>query len=53
MQRASEWPEMRGHRPSRTAADPTALRLKAGHTPTVTETALAFQLAVWTGALTN
>ncbi|MBP2056368.1 hypothetical protein J2Z21_009386 [Streptomyces griseochromogenes] len=39
---ASEWPEMRGHRPSRTVSDPTAVRLKAGHTLTVTETALAF-----------
>ncbi|GHD81135.1 hypothetical protein GCM10010317_104030 [Streptomyces mirabilis] len=32
---------MRGHRPSRTVSDPTAVRLKAGHTLTVTET-LAF-----------
>ncbi|MGP4089937.1 replication-relaxation family protein [Streptomyces sp. KR55] len=42
VQLASEWPEMHGHRPSRTVADPTAVRLKAGHTLTVTETALAF-----------
>ncbi|MER5916703.1 replication-relaxation family protein [Streptomyces sp. NPDC001982] len=42
MQLASEWPEIRGHRPSKTASDPTAVRLKAGHTLTVTETALAF-----------
>lgn len=42
VQLASEWPEMRGHRPSRTVSDPTAVRLKAGHTLTVTETALAF-----------
>ncbi|MEU5485046.1 replication-relaxation family protein [Streptomyces mirabilis] len=40
VQLASEWPEMRGHRPSRTVSDPTAVRLKAGHTLTVT--ALAF-----------
>lgn len=33
---------MRGHRPSRTVSDPTTVRLKAGHTLTVTETALAF-----------
>ncbi|MFF4795645.1 replication-relaxation family protein [Streptomyces sp. NPDC001276] len=39
---ASEWPELRWHRPSRTVSDPTAVRLKAGHTLTVTETALAF-----------
>jgi mannose-6-phosphate isomerase-like protein (cupin superfamily) len=42
VQLASEWPEMRGHRPSKTVSDPTAVRLKAGHTLTVTETALAF-----------
>jgi hypothetical protein len=42
VQLASEWPEMRGHRPSRTVSDPTAVRLKAGHTLTVTGTALAF-----------
>ncbi|MDQ0771599.1 hypothetical protein QF026_000065 [Streptomyces aurantiacus] len=42
VQLASEWPEMRGHRLSRTVSDPTAVRLKAGHTLTVTETALAF-----------
>ncbi|MFF4509983.1 replication-relaxation family protein [Streptomyces mirabilis] len=42
MQLASEWPEMRGHRPSRTVSDPTAVRLKVGHALTVTETALAF-----------
>ncbi|WP_406326517.1 replication-relaxation family protein [Streptomyces sp. NBC_00203] len=44
VQLASEWPEMRGRRPSRTVSDPTAVRLKAGHTltVTVTETALAF-----------
>ncbi|MFE2943453.1 replication-relaxation family protein [Streptomyces sp. NPDC059255] len=39
---ASEWPELRGHRPSRTVSDPTAVRLKAGHALTVTETALVF-----------
>ncbi|NMI55687.1 MULTISPECIES: replication-relaxation family protein [unclassified Streptomyces] len=42
VQLASEWPEMRGHRPSRTVSDPTAVRLKVGHTLTVTETALVF-----------
>ncbi|WP_276205328.1 replication-relaxation family protein [Streptomyces prasinopilosus] len=42
VQLACEWPELRGHRPSRTVSDPTAVRLKAGHTLTVTETALAF-----------
>ncbi|MFD7603184.1 replication-relaxation family protein [Streptomyces mirabilis] len=41
-QLASEWPEMRGHRPARAVSDPTAVRLKAGHTLTVTETALVF-----------
>ncbi|MFD3933025.1 replication-relaxation family protein [Streptomyces sp. NPDC058614] len=42
VQLASEWPEMRERRPSRTVSDPTAVRLKVGHTLTVTETALAF-----------
>ncbi|MDQ1013592.1 replication-relaxation family protein [Streptomyces afghaniensis] len=42
VQLASEWPEMRGRRPSRAVSDPTAVRLKAGHTLTVTETALVF-----------
>ncbi|WP_327328164.1 replication-relaxation family protein [Streptomyces sp. NBC_01210] len=42
VQLVSEWPEMRGHRPSRTVSDPTAVRLKAGHTLTVAETTLAF-----------
>ncbi|WP_225101983.1 replication-relaxation family protein [Streptomyces sp. CoH27] len=42
VQLACEWPELRGRRPSRTVSDPTAVRLKAGHTLTVTETALAF-----------
>ncbi|MFJ3414939.1 replication-relaxation family protein [Streptomyces sp. NPDC086082] len=42
VQLACEWPEMRGHRPSRTVSDPTAVRLKVGHALTVTETALAF-----------
>ncbi|MFE2973097.1 replication-relaxation family protein [Streptomyces sp. NPDC059340] len=42
VQLAAEWPEMRGHRPSRTMSDPTPVRLKAGHALTVTETALAF-----------
>jgi hypothetical protein len=39
---ACEWPGLRGHRPSRTVSDPPAVRLKACHTMTVTETALAF-----------
>ncbi|WP_371664655.1 replication-relaxation family protein [Streptomyces sp. NBC_00280] len=42
VQLASERPEMRGHRPSGTVSDPTAVRLKAGHTLTVTESALVF-----------
>ncbi|MEU3787724.1 replication-relaxation family protein [Streptomyces sp900129855] len=42
VQLACEWPEMRGRPPSRTVSDPTAVRLKAGHTLTVTETALVF-----------
>jgi Replication-relaxation len=42
VQLASEWPEIRGHRPSRTVSDPTAVRLRGGHALTVTETALAF-----------
>lgn len=42
MQLACEWPDLRGRRPSRTVSDPTAVRLRAGHTLTVTETALAF-----------
>ncbi|MFF7191466.1 replication-relaxation family protein [Streptomyces sp. NPDC008222] len=42
VQLAGEWPELRGRRPSRTVSDPTAVRLKAGHTLTVTETALVF-----------
>jgi hypothetical protein len=33
---------MRGRWPSRTVSDPSAVWLKAGHTLTVTETALAF-----------
>ncbi|CAM5457222.1 hypothetical protein BSAF29S_05013 [Bacillus safensis subsp. safensis] len=39
---ACEWPELRERRPSRTASDPTAVRLAVGHGLTVTETALAF-----------
>ncbi|MGW3934894.1 replication-relaxation family protein [Streptomyces phaeochromogenes] len=39
---ASEWPELRGRRPPKTVSDPTAARLRTGHTLTVTETALAF-----------
>ncbi|MEU9158103.1 replication-relaxation family protein [Streptomyces sp. NPDC048417] len=42
VQLACEWPELRGRRPSRTVSDPTAVRLKAGHTLTVTETAFVF-----------
>ncbi|MFJ6393965.1 replication-relaxation family protein [Streptomyces sp. NPDC091972] len=39
---ACEWPELRERRPSRTASDPTAVRLGIGHGLTVTETGLAF-----------
>ncbi|MER6624160.1 replication-relaxation family protein [Streptomyces sp. NPDC000931] len=39
---ACEWPELRGRRPPRGAADRTAVRLKVGHGLTVTQTALAF-----------
>ncbi len=38
---ASEWPELRGRRPPRGATHRTAVRLKAGHGLTVTDTALA------------
>ncbi|MEU1275613.1 replication-relaxation family protein [Streptomyces sp. NPDC005799] len=38
----SEWPEFRGRRPPKAIADPTAGRLRVGHTLTVTETALVF-----------
>jgi hypothetical protein len=47
VQLASEWPEMRGRRLSRTVSDPTTVRLKAGHTLTVTETALVFAAVAW------
>ncbi|MFC8515670.1 replication-relaxation family protein [Streptomyces sp. NPDC057257] len=39
---ASEWPELRGRRPPKSVSDPTAARLRMGHTLTVTETALVF-----------
>lgn len=39
---ASEWPELRGWQPTRTASDRTAARLRAGHALAVTETGLAF-----------
>ncbi|PWJ02965.1 hypothetical protein DKG34_35805 [Streptomyces sp. NWU49] len=39
---AAGWPELRGRRPPRGAADRTAVRLRAGHTLTMTETAPAF-----------
>ncbi|MEU1201194.1 replication-relaxation family protein [Streptomyces sp. NPDC005813] len=39
---ASEWPELRGWQPSRTVSDPTAARLKVGHSLVVTQTGLAF-----------
>ncbi|GGQ36015.1 hypothetical protein GCM10010266_69170 [Streptomyces griseomycini] len=39
---ASEWPELRGRRPPRSAGDRTAVRLEVGHGLTVTGTALAF-----------
>jgi hypothetical protein len=42
VQVACEWPELRGRRPPKTASDPTAVRLRAGHQLTVTETVLAF-----------
>ncbi|MFF0000739.1 replication-relaxation family protein [Streptomyces avermitilis] len=42
VQTASEWPELRGLRPSRAVSDPTAVRLRFGHALTVAETALAF-----------
>ncbi|MEV6291366.1 replication-relaxation family protein [Streptomyces sp. NPDC051896] len=42
VQIAAEWPELRGRRPPKTVSDPTAARLRAGHTLTVTETALLF-----------
>jgi hypothetical protein len=42
VQVACEWPELRGRRPPKTASAPTAVRLRAGHGLTVTETALAF-----------
>ncbi|MET9912366.1 replication-relaxation family protein [Streptomyces sp. NPDC006476] len=42
VQVACEWPELRGRRPPRMVADPTAARLRSGHTLTVTETALVF-----------
>ncbi|MFF3466117.1 replication-relaxation family protein [Streptomyces sp. NPDC001984] len=42
VQIASEWPELRGRRPPKSVSDPTAARLRVGHTLTVTETALLF-----------
>jgi hypothetical protein len=42
VQVACEWPELRGRRPPKTVSDPTAARLRVGHTLTVTETALVF-----------
>ncbi|MER5912579.1 replication-relaxation family protein [Streptomyces sp. NPDC001982] len=42
VQIASEWPELRGRRPPKSVSDPTAARLRVGHTLTVTETALVF-----------
>ncbi|GAA4048794.1 replication-relaxation family protein [Streptomyces shaanxiensis] len=42
VQIASEWPELRGRRAPKTVSDPTAVRLRVGHTLTVTETALIF-----------
>ncbi|MFJ3899652.1 replication-relaxation family protein [Streptomyces sp. NPDC090083] len=38
----SEWPELRGRRPARAVSDRTAVRLKAAHALTVTETGLSF-----------
>ncbi|MFG2948327.1 replication-relaxation family protein [Streptomyces adustus] len=42
VQVAAEWPEFRGRRTPRNVSDPTAVRLRAGHGLTVTETGLAF-----------
>ncbi|MGW0602257.1 replication-relaxation family protein [Streptomyces sp. NPDC002776] len=42
IQVACQWPELRGVRPTKTASDRTAVRLRAGHGLTVTKTALAF-----------
>jgi hypothetical protein len=42
VQVACEWPELRGRRPPKTVSDPTAARLRVGHTLRVTETALVF-----------
>ncbi|USQ89885.1 replication-relaxation family protein (plasmid) [Streptomyces phaeoluteigriseus] len=42
VQVASQWPELRGRRASRTVSDRTAVRLRVGHGLTVTETGLAF-----------
>ncbi|MGW7410295.1 replication-relaxation family protein [Streptomyces sp. NPDC054833] len=39
---ASEWPELRDWRPPKLIADPTAARLRVGHSLVVTETGLAF-----------
>jgi hypothetical protein len=42
VQLVSEWPEMRGHRPSQDRVRSDRRGLKAGHALMVTETALAF-----------
>ncbi|WP_234436114.1 replication-relaxation family protein [Streptomyces sp. NRRL S-813] len=42
VQIASEFPELRGRRPSKAVSDRTAVRLRVGHALTVTETGLAF-----------
>ncbi|MGW5434613.1 replication-relaxation family protein [Streptomyces sp. NPDC004059] len=49
---ASEWPELRGRRPPKTATDPTAVRLAVGHALTVTKTGLQFlqDASRWTGS---
>ncbi|WP_316763180.1 replication-relaxation family protein [Streptomyces herbicida] len=39
---ASEWPELRDLRPPKLIADPTAARLRVGHSLVVTQTGLAF-----------
>jgi hypothetical protein len=41
---ASEWPELRDWRPSRTVSDRTASRLRVGHALAVTQAGLAFVL---------
>nr|WP_307839755.1 replication-relaxation family protein [Streptomyces sp. MBT49] len=44
VQVASEWPKLQGRRPPKLVSDPVAVRLRVGHTLTVTETGLQFLL---------